>query len=331
MKSVNNINTDCKSTRTKISGPRWLTRFTAIVIVTVIVLPGLVMADMREERPVWTMGFEGFFSSIDGRMGFDQQNAGYGTLNDLRQDLGLPWDNISYRVVASLRPLQHHLVRVYGSVPETYQGETLLTRQLRTTRYPSAIIGVNQQVTNDQTIAFQPGDRIKSMLKTAMFGFGYDLDFLLWPNWIGGFNGDLRYIDLRVQMSGTGYILPSYDPAAPDPKYVLPNTFDVISIDELVPCLGAHTEVVFPINLGCGSGSSAGAFSRLVYGITPNYLNYVDVSAGLTLNMAPSCRFTLNSRFGYEHESIFHDAQNRNGRVMELKRDGIMFRVEGLF
>ena len=322
MKSVNNINTDCKSTWTKISGSAWLNRFTAIVIVTLLVLPGLVIADMREERPVWTMGFEGFFSSIDGRMGFDQQNAGYGTLNDLREDLGLPWDNISYRVVASIRPLQHHLLRVYGSVPETYQGQTLLTRELRTTRYPAAI--TNNQVTNDQTIVFAPGTLVKSMLKTAMFGFGYDLDFLLWPNWIGGFNGDLRYIDLKVKMSGTGVVQPTGAPT-------LDNTSDTIAVDELVPCLGAHTEVVFPINLGCGSGSSAGAFSRLVYGITPNYLNYVDVSAGLTLNMAPSCRFTLNSRFGYEHESIFHDAQNRNGRVMELKRDGIMFRVEGLF
>ena len=319
MKSVNNINTDCKSTRTKISGPRWLTRFTAIVIVTVIVLPGLVMADMREERPVWTLGFEGFFSKIEGRMGFEQQNGGYGTLNDLLQDLGLPWDNLTYRAVASIRPLQHHLLRMYGSVPENYYGQARLKRELRLTRYPSS-----QNNNSDNVIVFLAGDEVSSQMRTAMFGVGYDLDFLLWPNWIGGFNGDLRYIDLNVKISGTGVVQPANGPA-------LPNTIDSINIDELVPCLGAHSEVVFPLNLGCGSGSSAGAFSRMTYGITPNYLNYVDISMGLTLNMAPSCRFVLNTKVGYEHESIFHDTQNRNGRVLELKRDGIMFRVEGLF
>ena len=326
MKSVNNINTDCKSTRTKISGPRWLTRFTAIVIVTVIVLPGLVMADMREERPVWTLGFEGFFSKIEGRMGFEQQNAGYGTLNDLREDLGLPWDNMSYRIVASIRPLQHHLLRMYGSVPEYYLGEARLKRELRLTRYPAALTqGAGAQVTNDRIIILPALSMVDSKMETFMAGAGYDLDFLLWPNWVGGFNGDLRYIDLKVQISGTGVIEP------PGNSAPLPNTLDVIHLDELVPCLGAHTEVVFPFNLGCGSGSSVGAFSRMVYGITPNYLNYVDLSTGFTLNLAPSSRFVLNTKFGIEHESLFHDTQNRNGRVLELKRNGVMLRVEGLF
>ncbi len=290
-----------------------------IIMAILILSTSLVSADMREERPLWTMGFEGFFSSIEGRMGFDQQNAGYGTLNDLREDLGLPWDNISYRIVASIRPLQHHMLRMYGSVPESYMGSTLLKREIRTTRYPGTLT-----VNNDQTIVYAPGTQIKSQLRTAMFGFGYDLDFLLWPNWVGGFNGDLRYLDLKVKMTGTGVVQPTGAP-------ILDNTVDTINIDELVPCLGGHSEVVFPFDFGCGSGSSAGAFSRLTYGITPNYLNYVDIAMGLTLNFAPSCRFILNTRVGYEHESIFHDAQNRNGRVLELKRDGIMFRVEGLF
>lgn len=298
-----------------------------MLLVALLSATSIGLADMREERPVWTLGFEGFFSSIEGRMGFDQQNAGYGTLNDLREDLGLPWDNISYRVVASIRPLQHHLLRMYGSVPENYLGQTLLKRELRTTRYPSGI-NANNAVSNDRTIAYNPGDLVKSQLRTAMAGFGYDLDFLLWPNWVGGLNGDLRYLDLKVKMTGTGYIIPQVPGAVEEPLY---NAVDTISIDELIPCLGAHSEVVFPLNFGCGSGSSAGAFSRLTYGITPNYLNYVDIAMGLTLNMAPSCRFVLNTRVGYEHESIFHDAQNRNGRVLELKRDGIMFRVEGLF
>lgn len=300
-----------------------LVRLLAMAILVALSASSLAIGDMREERPVWTLGFEGFFSSIEGRMGFDQQNAGYGTLNDLREDLGLPWDNISYRVVASIRPLQHHMLRMYGSVPESYLGQTLLKRELRTTRYPAAITG-GTTVTNDQTIVYSPGTLIKSQMRTGMFGFGYDLDFLLWPNWIGGFNGDIRYLDLKIKMSGTGVVKPSNDP-------ILYDTVDTIAVDELVPCLGAHSEVVFPLNMGCGSSSTAGAFSRLTYGITPNYLNYVDVAMGLTLNMAPSCRFILNARVGYEHESIFHDAQNRNGRVMELKRDGIMFRVEGLF
>lgn len=325
MKSVNNINTDCKSTWTKISGPGWLNRFTAIVIVTLLVLPTLVMADMREERPVWTMGFEGFFSKIEGRMGFDQQNAGYGTLNDLREDLGLPLDNMTYRIVASIRPLQHHLLRMYGSIPEYYLGEARLKRELRLTRYPAA--ANDAVVTNDRIITFPAEVGVaQSKMETFMAGAGYDLDFLLWPNWVGGFNGDLRYIDLKVQISGTGIIEPPRDGDTP-----LHNTIDVIHLDELVPCLGAHTEVVFPFNLGCGSGSSVGAFSRMVYGITPNYLNYVDLSTGFTLNLAPSSRFVLNTKFGIEHESLFHDTQNRNGRVLELKRNGVMFRVEGLF
>ena len=323
MKSVNNINTACKPKRLDMARSTRLARSIAIAIVTLIVLPGLVMADMREERPVWTLGFEGFFSKIEGRMGFDQQNAGYGTLNDLLQDLGLPWDNLTYRAVASIRPLQHHLLRMYGSVPENYYGQARLKRELRLTRYPS-----QQNNNSDNVIVFQAGDEVSSQMRTAMFGVGYDLDFLLWPNWIGGFNGDLRYIDLNVKISGTGVVKPGVDPPG-GPS--LPNTIDSINIDELVPCLGAHSEVVFPLNLGCGSGSSAGAFSRMTYGITPNYLNYVDISMGLTLNMAPSCRFVLNTKVGYEHESIFHDTQNRNGRVLELKRNGVMFRVEGLF
>lgn len=325
MKSVNNINTACKHKRLEMPRSTRLARSIAIAIVTLIVLPGLVMADMREERPVWTLGCEGFFSKIQGRMGFDQQNAGYGTLNDLREDLGLPLDNMTFRVVASIRPLQHHLLRMYGSVPEYYLGEATLKRELRLTRYPSALSGNN--VTNDRVITFPAGVGVaQSKMETFMFGTGYDLDFLLWPNWVSGFNGDLRYIDLKVQISGTGILAPA---AAGDTP--LSNTMDVIHLDELIPCLGAHTELVFPFNFGCGSGSSAGAFSRLVYGITPNYLNYVDVSMGVTLNMAPSSRFVLNTKVGFEHESIFHDTQNRNGRVLELKRDGVMFRVEGLF
>ena len=324
MKSVKNINTACKPKRLEMARSSLLARSIAIALVTLILLPGLVMADMREERPVWTLGFEGFFSKIEGRMGFDQQSAGYGTLNDLREDLGLPLDNMSYRVVSSIRPLQHHLLRMYGSVPEYYVGEARLKRELRLTRYPS---GVANTVTNDRVITFPGGVGVaQSKMETFMAGVGYDLDFLLWPNWVGGFNGDLRYIDLKVQISGTGIIEPPIDGDTP-----LPNTLDVIHLDELVPCLGAHTEVVFPFNLGCGSGSSVGAFSRMVYGITPNYLNYVDLSTGITLNLAPSSRFVLNTKVGLEHESIFHDTQIRNGRVLELKRNGIMFRLEGLF
>ncbi len=296
-----------------------LVRLLAMVILVALSASSLAIGDMREERPVWTLGFEGFFSSIEGRMGFDQQNAGYGTLNDLREDLGLPWDNISYRIVGSIRPLQHHMLRMYGSVPESYLGQTLLKRELRTTRYPGTTT-----INNDQTIVYAPGTLIKSQMRTGMFGFGYDLDFLLWPNWVGGFNGDIRYLDLKLKMTGTGVVQPTGTP-------ILDNTVDTINVDEIVPCLGAHSEVVFPLNMGCGSNSTAGAFSRLTYGITPNYLNYVDLAMGLTLNMSPSCRFVLNTKVGYEHESIFHDTQNRNGRVLELKRDGIMFRVEGLF
>ena len=47
------------------------------------------------------------------------------------------------------------------------------------------------------------------------------------------------------------------------------------------------------------------------FGIWPNYLNYVDIQAGLQLNSGSKCgsRRFLIAKFGVEHESILHDGQ----------------------
>ena len=146
-----------------------------------LVAPAASGADMMDYNGFTATGFQGFFSWIDGRMGFEQENAGTGTLNNFRSDLGLPTNNQSYRIIGSVRPLEHHLLRIFGTVPEHYRGSAILSRDLVTknTTYPA-------------------GSEVDSDLKTSMFGFGYDLDFFIGPRWFGGLHGDLRYIDLRV-------------------------------------------------------------------------------------------------------------------------------------
>ncbi len=256
-------------------------------------------ADPADYNGFATLGFQGFFSWIDGRIGFEQQNIGIGTLNDLRTDLGLPAENRAYRILASVRPLEHHLLRLFGSVPEVYRGNKILNRQLTTRNF-----------------VYPAGTTIESELRTAMFGFGYDLDFFIGPRWYGGLNGDLKYIDLRVRMGNNGSALP-----------------DAISLTELVPCLGAHVESRFP----CGPGFLPnallfGGFARMTYGMTPNFLNYVDVSVGVSVFARPAAGWLLlTAKLGYEHESYTHNQENIAGRILELSRDGFMFSLEVAF
>ena len=245
-----------------------------------------------------SVSFEAIFSHIDGRMGFDQQLDGTGTLNDLKQDLGLPGDNKTFRLEAKVRPLEHHLLRMYGTIPEFYKGSTTTQRELRTrnTVYPA-------------------GTLMHSDLRTAQFGFGYDLDFLLGPRWMAGFNGDFRYIDIKTTM-----------------KDAQSGLEDTITIDEMIPCLGAHMQFRLPLGMSIGSPSlNAGGYSRLTYGITPNYFNYVDLKMGVVLGTRPNPWVSLDVKVAYEHESYFHNQEQISSRIFEYKRDGILFSLEATF
>jgi hypothetical protein len=280
------------------------------------------------------------YSWMWGTMGYDQQNLGFGTMNLLREDLGLPQDNQTYRVYATIRPLEHHMLRVFGSVPELYKSQNVLTKDLRLTQLPGlpGVGGTN--TTNARAVVFPAGTLVKSEMQTAQFGFGYDLDFLLGPGHAAGMQGELRYIDLRLSVSdGNALSVQSGTAAAPIPPscvggdnicYQYYNT----TLDELVPTLGAHAQAVLPFGFGnMFPDLTLGGYTRMNFGIWPNYLNYVGIQAGLQLNSGQKCgsRRFLIAKFGVEHESILHDGQIRTGRMLEVKRDGLTCALEAVF
>jgi len=298
---------------------------------------GISGADPLEFLAPWSVGSEFMYSWIDGQMGYDQATNGFGTINQLRDDLGLPQDNQTYRVYATMRPLEHHMVRVFGSVPELYQSEKRPQKDLRFTQLPGAIN--NNNVTNNRVIVFPAGTLVKSELRTAQFGFGYDLDFLKGPGHAAGMNGDLRYIDLRLSVKGNAISVPrTGDPRehplpcleGDDICYQYYNT----SLDELVPTIGAHAQAVLPFGFGnMFPELTLGGYTRMNFGIWPNYLNYVDIQAGLQLNSGQKCgsRRFLIAKVGVEHQSLLHDGQVRSGRMLELKRDGLTCALEAVF
>lgn len=322
-------------------GPKSIIRiFLVFSILSVMVAgAGNARADALDYLSPWSVGFESMYSWIDGQMGFDQTSTGYGSLNNLKTDLGLPDFNQTYRIYATMRPLEHHMIRVFGTIPEYYQGDIRPQWDLRLTHLPSG--KENQaagQLTNDRVVVFPAGTLVKSQMRTAQFGFGYDLDFVLGPGHAAGLQGELRYIDLRVTISNRdAYAVPTIT----NPP-VFPITganeigyqTNIISLDELVPCLGAHAQAVFPFGFGkMFPQMTLGGYTRMNFSLYPGYLNYVDVQAGLQLTTCPTgCdRRFLAAKFGFEHESIFHDGQARAGRVLELKRDGLTCSLEAIF
>lgn len=307
------------------SGGLWIA-----VFLTILMLPPSVAADPLDYNPRWSVGGEGFISTIRGCMGFEQQPGGYGTLNDLATDLGLPTGNMTFRFGASVRPLEHHLLRVYGSIPEYYKGSTPVPRELRFTQLPNPGFNVGGVATTvlagtSLAITVPVGSPVSLEMRYASYGLGYDLDFLVAPNWLAGFNSEFKYLDLKMRIFAPG----AYNGICPaEPCGALQNNFtDNISVDELFPCVGGHGQVVFP----CGGTVGFGGFTRMNFGITPNYLNYVDITMGLSFRAGVSNAPVVMARLGYEHESIFHDTNNRKGRVMELKRDGILFSLDASF
>ncbi len=296
---------------------------------------GTGSADTLDYLAPWSIGSEFMYSWIWGTMGYDQQNAGFGTINQLRDDLGLPQDNQTYRVYATIRPLEHHMLRVFGSVPELYQSQNFLKKDLRLTQLPG--LAVNGLTTTNQVVVFPRGTLIKSQMQTAQFGFGYDLDFLTGPGHAAGMQGELKYIDLRLSISDLdGQYWPGSATTFPIPTdtNIIGYQYYNTTLDELVPCLGAHAQAVLPFGFGkMFPDLTLGGYTRMNFGIWPNYLNYMDIQAGLQLNSGQKCgsRRFLIAKFGVEHESILHDGQIRTGRALELKRDGLTCALEAVF
>lgn len=267
------------------------------LFIAVLTPTGSVKADPLDYGTFATLGFHAVVNQIDGRMGFALENGGNGTLNDLNNDLGLPSESHALGLVVAIRPLEHHVVRLYGDLPDLRKGGKVLSRTLQT-----------------RNITYPAGTKILSELRTGMFGFGYDLDFLVRPTWYAGMNGDIRYLDLRVRMGNA------------DSGYE-----DTLSVDELVPCVGAHFESSFPV-LGQGDPwMNLGGFARMTFSMTPNYLNYVDLAAGFSVGFRFAGLLSMETKAGYRHESFFHNQETAAGRSMELKRDGLLISVEGLF
>ncbi|MGC8659623.1 MAG: hypothetical protein ACP5U1_11170 [Desulfomonilaceae bacterium] len=310
------------------------------VILCVISVQGIALADPLDYLAPWSIGTEFMYSWIWGTMGYDQQSAGFGSINELRNDLGLPQDNQTYRVYATIRPLEHHMLRVFGSVPELYQSQAILQKDLRLTQLPGTIVqGVTNYTSSNQVVVFPKGSLVKSQLQMAQFGFGYDLDFLTGPGHAAGLQGELRYLDLRLSINDAdGQYWPGSINSNNNPptiaSYAIGYQYYNTTLDELVPTLGAHAQAVLPFGFGqLFPELTLGGYSRMSFGLWPNYLNYVDIQAGLQLNSGKKCgsRRFLIAKFGLEHESILHDGQMRTGRALELKRDGLTCSLEAVF
>jgi hypothetical protein len=309
-----------------------------LMISTIVLGQGIAGADALEYLSPWSIGTEFMYSFIDGQMGFDQTSTGFGTMNQLRDDLGLPQDNQTFRVYATIRPLEHHMLRVFGSVPELYQSQKILRKDLRLTQLPGIPINNNTNITNNTVLVFPQGTLVNSKISMAQFGFGYDLDFLTGPGHAAGMQGELRYIDLRLTISDNqGVQVP---PASLNPGTNNYSTGTVgfqyynTTLDELVPTLGAHAQAVLPFGFGhMFPELMLGGYTRMNFGLYPGYLNYVDIQAGLQLNSGSKCgsRRFLVAKFGLEHESILHDGAARAGRAIELKRDGLTCAIEAVF
>ncbi len=281
---------------------RSLSRQGAALLFTAIVVLGSTVGSNAAPLEYFTrvsVNTEGYICRIDGRMGLGQEIGGIGTLNDFRTDLGLPADQWALRLCTAIRPLQHHELRLYGSIPESYEGGRILDRDLVTpnNRYPA-------------------GTEIESEMAYASFGFGYDLDFLIGPRYYTGLHGDLKYLHSMVRFRDAAGL----------------GLEDVIYVDELLPCLGVHVEAMFPAIGNIFRGPlRPGGFARMTYGISPNYLNYVDVSIGLTADIAGAWGRRLHVRVGFEHETFFHQQEFFSGKALEFKRNGVLISVTGTF
>jgi hypothetical protein len=282
----------CRSKRTKAA-------FAVLaMLLALLTLPEHSAAEPLEYNPFATLGVEARWGRLDGRLGFAQENGGVGTLNDFMTDLGLPRNNLTWGLQATARPLEHHLVRVFGYLPETYKGGTTLNRSLVTRNF-----------------TYAAGTSILSEYKTAQFGFGYDLDLLIGPRWYGGMHGNIRHMLVQLRMGN----------AASGKE-------DTFSIAETVPCLGVHMQTRNTFEWGPGRGIvNVGGFARMDFSMTPNFMNYFELSAGVALGFRVGMLGIVETKLGYHYESYYHDQELTAGKILELKRDAILFSLEGLF
>ena len=261
---------------------------------------GRLCAEPLEHNSFAFGAVEGVASYLNGRMGFEQEPGAPipGSLNDFRADLGLPQHIESLRLAVGARPLEHHALRLYGTVPTVYKGVNLLGRTLQTRRgtYPA-------------------GTFVQSTLTTGSIGFGYDLDFLVGPRWYAGLNHDLKYMHSRITMSGAGVGLE-----------------DTIAIHEMTPCLGAHGEAKLPISaIRFRRPITLGGFARMLYGVTPNFLNHVDVSVGASLEVRTPIGPMVSARVGYAHETFMYTQELVTGKIFEYDKNGIFLSIAGAF
>ena len=213
-------------------------------------------------------------------------------------DLGLPVSNLTFDLGARVRPLEHHVLRVYGRIPEVYKCGRTISRALQT-----------------RNVTYAAGTAIASELKTGMFGLGYDLDFLVGPCWFGGLNRDLRHVGVRIRMGNAASVFE-----------------DTMAINETIPCLGAHLLFRAPAQIGRGPRLlTVGGFSRIIFSMTPNWFNYFEVSAGISLGILRGGSLSIESRLGYNYEVFFHNQESLAGRALDLQRDGVLLSLEGLF
>lgn len=264
------------------------------LLLVLAAFPSASIGDPLDWNGFGAVGLEVWLTSVDGRMGFARETGGTGTLNDFKDDLGLPSGNATFRLLASLRPLEHHLVRIYGTVPETYKGEKLLERQLRT-----------------RNNVYEPNTVVKSETRYGMFGFGYDLDLLVGPRWFGGLHGDLRYLDFRARM-----------------KSDTSGLEDIATVNEVTACIGAHGQSRLPVQNQRLPGLGIGVFGRMTYGMTPNFLNYYDITTGVAVTVMPR-GFALDLKAGFALEGL--SQENISGKDLEFQREGLMFSVQAAF
>ena len=252
-----------------------------------------------EYNPFASLRIEGQYGLLNGRSIFNRNTGRPVTQNEFDTDLGMDDSFVTWRMYASARPLEHHLLRVYGSLPQHSKGVRILDREL--------ITGVN---------TYPVGTEVNSDLYVMSFGFGYDLDLLVGPRWYGGLNAEFLYMGASMDITSKS------------------NTRrdDTISISEYVPCFGAHVEnrSLLPF-LNPNERFQLGGFARIIHSITPNYLNYIDVNAGLSVHMQFSPNFAVLAKAGVERESVYHDQNVTNGNLLEFTRDGIFLSLSGSF
>ena len=145
------------------------------------------------------------------------------------------------------------------------------------------------------------------------FGLGYDLDLLLGRRLQGGTNADIRFLNYFVRLEALNS-----------------GTEHTMTVDEVVPCLGAHVKTLFrPTLIPWPRGFSIGGYGRLTYGINPNYLNLFEFKLGMTGSATTPFGGAIDMKVGYQVEGW--SQINVVGRDLEFKREGVFISLAAAF